>query len=150
MNFIEPNLESILPYLEKLSPETRPQWGSMSAQRMVEHLTDTLRIATGENPQETVIPQEKVERMQAFLESEKPMAQNIEVPFAAKETPLRNDELELAIDEFADAWLQFEELYEKNPDLKTPHPFYGPLSYEQWQKLNAKHLTHHFTQFGLL
>ncbi len=150
MEFIEANLENILPYFEKLSPESKPLWGSMSAQRMVEHLTDTLKIATGENPQKLEIPADRIERMQAFLESDKPMAQNIEVPFAKKDTGLRHEELELAVDEFVDTWLHFEELYEQNPELKELHPFYGQLSYEQWQRLNSKHLTHHFTQFGLL
>ncbi|MCE3297094.1 MAG: hypothetical protein K0R65_2808 [Crocinitomicaceae bacterium] len=150
MEFIEPNLENILPYLEKLTPETKALWGSMSAQRMVEHLTDTLRIATGENPQKMEIPEDRIERMLGFLDSDKPMAQNIEVPFATTDMELRHEELELAVDEFVDAWLHFEELYEENPDHKEAHPYYGPLNYDQWQRLNSKHLTHHFTQFGLI
>ncbi|TSJ46709.1 DUF1569 domain-containing protein [Fluviicola chungangensis] len=148
--FIETDLESVLSHLNKLTPEKQPAWGKMSAQRMVEHLTDTLRIATGENPQELIIPEEKVERMVAFLYSDKPMAQNMEVPFAKEGTPLRNEELELAIDEFVDVYLEFQELFAQNPELKTVHAYYGPLDYEQWNLLNKKHLTHHFTQFGIL
>ena len=148
--FIETDLETVLTHLNKLTPDTKPAWGKMSAQRMVEHLTDTLRIATGENPQELLIPEEKVERMVAFLYNDKPMAQNMEVPFAKEGTPLRNEELELAVDEFVDAYLEFQELFAQNPDLKTTHGFYGPLTYDQWDLLNKKHLTHHFTQFGIL
>jgi hypothetical protein len=47
-------------------------------------------------------------------------------------------------------YLHFEELFENNPDLKTLHPYYGLLNAEGWQKLNHKHFTHHFTQFGLI
>lgn len=148
--FIETDLESVLSHLNKLTAETKPSWGKMSAQRMVEHLTDTLRIATGENPQELIIPEDKVERMVAFLYTDKPMAQNMEVPFAKEGTPLRNEELELAIDEFVDVYLEFQELFAQNPELKTVHAYYGPLNYEQWDLLNKKHLTHHFTQFGIL
>ncbi|WP_343748352.1 DUF1569 domain-containing protein [Fluviicola sp.] len=148
--FIETDLESVLAHLNKLTPETTPEWGKMSAQRMVEHLTDTIRIATGEAPQELIIPEDKIERMVAFLYSDKPMARNIEVPFAKADTPLRNEELELAVDEFVEAYLEFQELFAANPDLKTVHAFYGPLNYEQWDLLNKKHLTHHFTQFGIL
>lgn len=137
-------------HLNKLTPDAKPAWGKMSAQRMVEHLTDTIRIATGENPQELLIPEEKIERMVAFLYNDKPMAQNMEVPFAKEGTPLRNEELELAIDEFVDVYLEFQELFAQNPELKTTHAFYGPLAYEQWDLLNKKHLTHHFTQFGIL
>ncbi len=150
MNFIEPNLETILPILEKLTQDKKPLWGKMSAQRMVEHLTDTLKIATGEGPQELVIEEDKITRMLAFLDSDKEMAQNITVPFADENEVLRHEEIELAIDEFIETFLYFEEIYEINSELTEIHPFYGPLNFEQWQKLNAKHLTHHFKQFELL
>ncbi len=148
--FIETDLETVLSHLNKLTADKKPAWGKMSAQRMVEHLTDTLRIATGENPQELLIPEDKVERMVAFLYTDKPMAQNMEVPFAKDGTPLRHEELELAIDEFVDVYLEFQELFAQNPDLKMTHAYYGPLNYEQWDLLNKKHLTHHFTQFGIM
>jgi len=148
--FIDTNLETLIPFFNKLKAETVPLWGSMSAQRMVEHLTDTLRIATGENPQKMEIPEEKIDRMVAFLDSEKPMARNMVVPFAPADAPLRHQEIELAIDEYIETWLDLEALYSINPDLRNPHPYYGPLSYEQWKRLNAKHLTHHFIQFGLI
>jgi len=150
--FIESDLETLLTYLDRLTPETKPKWGQMSAQRMVEHLTDTLRIATGKNEQPLEIPEEKIERMQEFLNSDKPMAQNISVPFAtpAMNEKLRNEELELAIDELVEEWLFFEELFETNEGRTSIHPYYGPLNFEQWLRLSQKHHTHHFTQFGLL
>ena len=150
MALVDISLESILPFLEKLDAQQVPQWGSMSAQRMVEHLTDTLWIACGKNPQALLVPEEKLPAMLAFLDSEKPMAKNIQVPFALAETSLRNEELELAIDEYVDAWLAFEECYESTPGLTNVHAYYGPLNEEGWRKLHAKHLTHHFKQFGLI
>lgn len=150
--FIDTDLESILTYLDRLTPDTKPQWGQMGAQRMVEHLTDALQMATGKNPQPLEIPEDKIERMLGFLASDKPMAQNIAVPFATPEmnARLRHDELELAIDEFVEEWLYFEELFESEPGRTAIHPFYGPLNYEQWVRLLQKHLSHHFTQFGLV
>lgn len=150
--FISPDLETVITYLDKLSPEAKPLWGSMSAQRMVEHLTDSLRIATGKNPQPLLIPEERIERMLAFLDSDKPMARDIAVPFATPEmnAQLRNEELELAIDELVEEWLEYEELYASDEKHTEVHPYYGPLNYEQWERLNQKHLTHHFEQFGLL
>lgn len=150
--FISPDLETVINHLDRLTLDTQPQWGSMSAQRMVEHLTDSLRIATGKNPQPLLIPEDKIERMLAFLESDKPMAHDIAVPFATPEmnTQLRNEELELAIDEFVEEWLEFEELYAAEENHSEVHPYYGPLNYDQWMRLHQKHLTHHFEQFGLL
>ena len=148
--FIEPNIESILATLAKLTSEKKPAWGEMSAQRMVEHLTDSVQVSTGKNQLELLIPEEKIEKMQAFLASDKGMAKNIEVPFAKKDTPVRNEELELAIDELVDEWLAFEEYYEENPSATQLHPFYGQLNFEQWKQLHAKHFTHHFQQFELI
>lgn len=144
------NIENILKTLDKLTPATKPAWGEMNAQRMVEHLTDTLRIATGKNPQEIAIPPDKIDKMQGFLVSDKPMARNIEVPFAGKNVVLRNEELPLAIDEFVDEYLLFEDIFESNVNHTSTHPFYGALNYHQWLLLNDKHLNHHFEQFGLI
>ncbi len=144
------NLETTIETLMKLKPNTKPQWGSMSAQRMVEHLTDTIRIATGKIPQPLLIPEDKIEKMQGFLETDKPMARNIEVPFAPKNAALRNEDNELAIDELVEEWILFEDLYNTNPGLRANHSFYGELNFQQWRKLNDKHLNHHYEQFGLI
>jgi len=148
--FVAAELETILAHLNRLSPDAKPLWGSMSAQRMVEHLTDMVRIATGKNPQVLQIPEDKIERMVLFLDSEKPMAQNVSVSFATPEMKLRNEELELAIDEFVDEWLHFEEVFESAENHTALHPFYGELNYAQWKRLSEKHHTHHFMQFGLV
>ena len=47
--FAEINRETIETYLDKLSEETKPVWGTISPQHMVEHLEYSLRIASGEN-----------------------------------------------------------------------------------------------------
>lgn len=148
--FIENDLGIFLQKLDTLQEETKPNWGSMHPQRMVEHLTDTLKIAVGENKQALVIPEDKLPGMLRFLDSEKEMMKNIEVPFAKKDTPLRNEELALAIDEFTDAYLNYLEYYEINPNQTQVHAYYGSLNFDQWNRLNRKHITHHFKQFGLI
>lgn len=150
MSFIETDITVIIPLMDELSPDAKPLWGGMSAQRMIEHLSDTIRIATGKDQFPLEIPEVKIERMQAFLESDKPMGRNIEVSFAGKDTELRNEEIELAIDEFLLEWIDFENFFIENPGATTLHPYYGHLNYEQWLLLHQKHLTHHFEQFGLL
>lgn len=150
MQFIESNLEEILNITSKLTSETKPLWGSMNAQRMIEHLSDSLRMASGKEIFDLVTPDDKLDRMLAFLDSDKPMAKNIEVNFAGKDVTLRNEELELAIDELVDEWLYFEGIFEEQPTLRTIHPYYGSLSYNEWLKVHKKHLTHHFQQFGLI
>jgi hypothetical protein len=150
MNFIEPTLETILVHLEKIETTTQPLWGSMSSQRMVEHLSDSLKMAVGQNVYPLAIPEERIARMKEFLHSEKQMAKNIEVPFAKKDEKLRCDDLELAIDELAENWVEFEEYFSENGQATNIHPYYGDLNFEEWKRLHAKHFTHHLQQFGLM
>ena len=116
---------------------------------MVEHLTEMVNVSNGKIELTLEIPEDRIEKMQQFLDSEKPMAKNIEVAFAPKNAPLKNEELELAIDELVEEWLNFEEYFEENPEKTVLHAFYGQLSYDQWLKLHSKHFTHHFEQFGI-
>jgi len=147
--FIEPNIEVVLSLLSKLDTNAKPLWGNMSAQRMVEHLADALKVSNGKLKVEMVISEDKLDRMVAFLMSDKPMAKNIEVSFAGKDVPLRHDEIELAIDEVVEEWIDFEELFASQDGLKISHPYYGPLDFQQWMRLHAKHFTHHLEQFGI-
>jgi hypothetical protein len=150
MGFVELEITEILQLLDNLKPDTAPQWGAMSAQRMVEHLTDTIKIASGKTKHPLEVPEDKIEKMQAFLNSDKPMARNIEVPFAKKDEEIRNEEIELAIDEFLLEWIDFEEHFAEDSNRTEQHPYYGDLNYEQWCRLHSKHITHHFEQFGLI
>ena len=149
MYFIEPNLESILSYLDKLDSSSTPEWGNMTAQRMVEHLSDSLNMAMGNGNFELAISEEKLPSMLGFLWSEKPMAKNIQVHFAPENYTLRNETMELAIDEFCELWIDFETTYEESPENTALHPYYGSLDYKGWLRLHAKHFTHHFQQFNL-
>jgi len=107
-------------------------------------------MSCGVGNHELLIPEEKIKGMQAFLISDKEMPQNIQVPFAKENTPLRNTDIELAIDEFTMAWVDFEEMYSQDQKKTALHPYYGNLNYEQWLLLHSKHFTHHFSQFGLM
>lgn len=147
--FVKSSLEDLLPLLNKLQEDVQPSWGTLTPQGMVEHLTDTLKIASGEIKQKLLIPEEKVESMQRFLETDKEMVKNIEVPFAPKDRTLRNENISDAIDEFVEQWIAFEEHFEDQNTTEL-HAFYGELNFDQWKKLNSKHLTHHFKQFHLI
>ena len=150
MNFIDLDIEYVIQQLDQLQSDHHPQWGDMSAQRMVEHLSESVQISTGKLAFPLEIPEEKIARMQDFLRTDKPMLRNVEVPFAAKDTPLRNEEIALAIDELVMELIDFEDYYSENASRTALHPYYGELNYELWVLLHRKHFTHHFEQFNLI
>ena len=150
MNFIPWDLSYILKTLELLQPESRPIWGNFSAQQMVEHLCDGLKMSMGKISFPMEVPEEKSQRMKSFLFNDQPFAHNIPVGFVRQNEPLTQAELALAIDEFIHEFLAFNEYYEANPTRQHTHPFFGSLNQEAWILLHRKHITHHFEQFGLL
>ena len=150
MKFVQADLCAFLEILENLDEKKSASWGKMTPQRMIEHLSDCIYMSCGIGNHELLIPEEKIKGMQAFLISDKEMPQNIQVPFAKENTPLRNTDIELALDEFTMAWVDFEEIYSEDSKKTALHPYYGNLNYEQWLLLHSKHFTHHFTQFGLM
>ena len=140
----------MLAVLNGLTPNQKPLWGKMNAQEMVEHLSDMLMMSRGTGNFTIDVDAETIARRQQFLSSDKVMAKNIAVPFTKEIIELRHDELELALDEFAEEWINFTEYYENNPSASVIHPYYGNLDFNLWLKMHDKHFTHHFKQFGLI
>jgi len=140
----------MLAVLNGLTPNQKPLWGKMKAQEMVEHLSDMLMMSRGTGNFTIDVDAETIARRQQFLSSDKEMAKNIAVPFTKDIIELRHDELELALDEFAEEWINFTEYYENNPNTSVIHPYYGDLDFNLWLKMHDKHFTHHFKQFGLI
>jgi len=140
----------MLSILNRLSSSKTPLWGKMNAQEMVEHLSDMLMISRGTGNFTIDVDAETIARRQQFLSSDKEMAKNIAVPFTKEIIELRHDELELALDEFAEEWINFTEYYENNPSASVIHPYYGDLDFNLWLKMHDKHFMHHFKQFGLI
>ena len=143
-------LETMLGILNRLSSSKTPLWGKMNAQEMVEHLSDMLMMSRGIGNFTIDVDAETIARRQQFLLSDKEMAKNIAVPFTKDIIELRHDELELALDEFTEEWMNFTEYYENNPSASVIHPYYGDLDFNLWLKMHDKHFMHHFKQFELI
>ncbi len=143
-------LVTMLDALDRLTISKKPLWGKMTAQEMVEHLSDLLIMSRGLNNFTPNENDETFARRQQFLYSDKEMARNIAIPFRKDIIELRHNELALSIDEFTIEWLNFIEYYEENPGATETHPYYGELDFEKWGKLHVKHFMHHFQQFELI
>lgn len=150
MKLIDSNLENVLSYLDRLDASKKPLWGTMTAQQMVEHLTHTLEVAMGNATYDLLIKEEQYEAMRKFILSDKPLPRDFQAVFAPANPPLKFEEIELAVDDYCEKWLDLELFFGENPEIETIHPHFGPLNFELWTRLHEKHLTHHLTQFGLI
>lgn len=149
---MHPTIQILNQYIEELSKleaKHPPVWGSMSAQRMVEHLTDSLRLSFRPHEFPQVISDNHVEKAQQFLSSDHPMPKNVQVEFATPDMPLRHLSIDQAVKELHGEWEQFNHHFKNHPTVRTLHPNFGHLNYAQWLQLHQKHFTHHLLQFGL-
>lgn len=144
-------LDNLISKIDNLKADTEPQWGKMTAQHMVEHLSATLWISAGKVKVKCFTPENRLSAMQAFLESDKPMPRNFVSPAVGDDVPpLRFKTFEEAVKEFKSAYAAFQAYFKENPDVLVTNPAFGNLSFSQWKTFHSKHMTHHFTQFGLV
>lgn len=140
-----------VPLLKQISSDTLPAWGKMTLQQMIEHFSDSVRIASGKLEQtEIVTPAPNVPKMQEFLASDKPFKENTRNPLLPEvPAPVRNKSIDLAIAELQQELNYFFMVFEKNPHQLTRNSLFGDLNYQQNVQLLYKHAQHHLRQFGV-
>lgn len=151
--FAEMTDASIDVCLSKLTEDSKPIWGSMTPQQMVEHLEYTYRIAAGEVQDFDVATPEKVlEKVAATLwdYSKMPRAYNFPLYEAGIQPALKHENLAFAKAELLKARKAYLDFYKKNPKATTKNAVFGTLNKYEWYLMERKHLNHHFEQFNLL
>jgi oxepin-CoA hydrolase/3-oxo-5,6-dehydrosuberyl-CoA semialdehyde dehydrogenase len=151
--FIEMTESKIDECLLKLNENTKPKWGSMSAQQMIEHLEYTYKIASGEIQDfEVATPEKILDKVYNTLYNYDKMPREFDFPLAdkAKINALRHQDLETAKIKLKESRTNYLNFFKENPESKTKNVVFGELNKYEWYLLERKHLNHHFEQFGLL
>ncbi len=136
--------------LRQIDADTPQKWGLMNVQQMIEHMSYSMRIASGRLPVEIVTADEYMPRMQAFLESEKPFRENTPnalLPNNPQE--VTQPDKEAAIVELQQEIDYFFSVYEQDKAKSLKNPFFGVLDFEHQIQLLHKHSLHHLRQFGV-
>lgn len=151
--FVEMTDEKIASCLADLSEDTKPQWGIMTPQHMVEHLEQTYKIASGEIQDfEVATPEKYLEKTFESLYNYKKFPQNTNFPLLEKDTldTLQHPDLEIAKQKLLEAREAYTRYFKNNPDATLKNIVFGDLNRYEWYLLERKHLNHHFEQFDLL
>jgi len=137
--------------LKQIPSDTKPQWGKMTLQQMIEHFSDSVRIASGKTVHtDFVFPPEQLQKLRAFAMSEKPFKENTVNPLLPEApAPVKNISVEEAMDELQKEIKYFFSVFEENNLQVTRNPFYGDLNYQENVHLLHKHALHHLRQFGV-
>tara|TARA_R110002020_G_scaffold436289_4_gene646497 strand:+ start:689 stop:1135 length:447 start_codon:yes stop_codon:yes gene_type:complete len=138
--------------LKRLNEDTPAQFGIMTPQHMVEHLTITVKIAYNRIMIPDFEPSEKQKvQKRALLDTEIPFPKGVKAPGlnAGDLMPLRSQNLDDAKQQLLDSIIAYNTFFESSPDFTTVHPRFGKLNYSEWEKFHPKHFEHHFKQFGI-
>ena len=151
--FVELPTRKIESCLAKLTLESKPAWGIMTPQHMVEHLEYTYKIASGELQDFDIsTPEKYLEKIQDSLYNYEKFPANSNFPHLKKDTlgSLIHPDLETAITKFLQQRDRYLDFFTQNPDAVLKNLVFGELNKYQWYLLERKHLNHHFEQFNLL
>lgn len=139
--------EEITNRLNELNPAAARQWGKMTVSQMLAHCSNGIEMARGTiTPRRTLMGKVVGPLFRSIYSNEKPFS---------KEGPT-SDELRVTdACDFEKEKKRLKELIDlfssDGPEkvTKHPHPFFGPLTSQEWGTGMYKHLDHHFRQFNV-
>ncbi|MGN8648092.1 DUF1569 domain-containing protein [Gracilibacillus sp. HCP3S3_G5_1] len=145
--FNQLHAEETLNRIDKLSANSKPQWGEMDVAQMLAHCSSFQDIAMGNAfPERGWLGILIGKFAKPIFYNDKPLPQSMStIPtiliVEEKEFETEKEKLKQKIITFQN----------NGPQECTthPHPFFGKLTPDQWGKGIYKHLDHHLKQFGV-
>jgi len=142
--------EQYIPLIKKLKGNEKGNWGVLSAQGMIEHMSESIANASMRIVHALHTPPELVERYKSFALSDKEFKPGTKNALMTDEAPaLRHSSIDNAIKELEEEIKEFLAFYEHKPESIVLNPFFGDLNYSEWLHLLHKHAVHHLKQFNL-
>jgi len=145
------DLNKFIKLIKNLTPDTKPLWGIMSTQHMIEHLILAVQQSNGKLTVECFNSSEKLPMLKRYLMSNRPLPQGFVNPYIGEGLlPLIFSNLEEAITELEKEVNDYYDFFDENPDAKLTNVTFGELEKDEWIIFHEKHFTHHFKQFELV
>jgi hypothetical protein len=138
--------ESFIARINKLTPLTPALWGKMNVAQMLAHCQVPIQVAVGDIITKGGLIALLFGRMaKKKLVNDQPFERNLPTMKEAKIADVRDFEKEKA------ELIVLVKKFENGPLvlINGPHPFFGPLTVDEWSTLQTKHLDHHLRQFGV-
>ncbi len=151
--FVEMNDEKIAECLNKLNENSKPSWGILTPQHLLEHLEHGYKIMSG------VIQDFEIATPEKILEKVHHSLYNYDkFPMGTKFPTMKKDELEDIIHpdfetakaKFFEARENYKTFFKENPEAILKNMVFGELNKYESYLLERKHLNHHFEQFEIL
>lgn len=151
--FVEMNDEKIAECLNKLSENSKPKWGILTPQHLLEHLEQGYKIMSGQIQDfEIATPENILEKVHHSLYNFDKFPKEKPYP-TMKIGELENlihPDFETAKAKFLEAREQYKTFFKENPEAILKNMVFGELNKYESYLLERKHLNHHFKQFNIL
>ncbi|MBO6607977.1 phenylacetic acid degradation bifunctional protein PaaZ [Psychroserpens sp.] len=151
--FVDIDRNSLESYLNKLSEDSKPLWGNMTPQHMLEHLEYSTRISSGEIQDiEIATPEKILEKVHATIYNYDKMPRNFGAPERLEKEleQLKHENLDTAKQKLLEAFDNYVAYFKAHPEGTLKNIVFGDLNRYEWNLFHRKHYNHHFEQFGLL
>jgi hypothetical protein len=136
--------QEIIDRINKLTPDSKPQWGKMSVAQMLAHNILPMELAL-QNPKPPRAFMGKLfgGMVKKKILSPEPFRKN---GFTPKEFRIDSpQDFNSKKEKILDAINRFQ----RGAITDMVHPFFGHMTEDQWGELQYKHLDHHLQQFGV-
>ena len=137
--------DAIITRINSLSPESKALWGKMTVDQMCKHCNAVIQIGFGKQTLKTNF----LLRILGKLLKNKAFNNDF-----GKNSPTSKElkfegtyDFEISRKEFAESFNQFAQGTEVIKVMD--HPFWGKMTYDDWDKLMWRHTDHHLRQFGV-
>ena len=143
--FSQSDRQALLERLVRITPESRAEWGTMNAPKMLAHIGDQLRVALGDidtrprpGPMNWPILRHLIIYVMPWPKGK---AKAPREAFTTSPTTWDRDveQFRALVERFVQRGVAAD---------WSPHPLFGPLSGRDWGVLTHRHLDHHLRQFG--
>lgn len=145
-NLFDPAIkQNILDRINKLTADSKAQWGKMNVAQMLAHCQMPIGVAEGTHQlKRTLFGRIVGPMVKSMLYNDKPFKRNLPTDpsfiMHGEEKVFETEKQKLLT-----MIINFSEVNMIN----ETHPFFGKLSKEQWSRGMYKHLDHHLQQFGV-
>lgn len=146
--FLKENCDQFINRINKLEPNTQPLWGKMSVDQMLAHCNVTYEMVYDDIHQKPNVFMRFI--LKSFVKNkvvdESPYPKNSRT---APQFIIKGDRnFDLEKNRLISYIVKTQELGENEFEGKESLSF-GKLTSKEWNNMFAKHLDHHFTQFGV-
>lgn len=142
--FDERHRHGLLARIDRVTADSRPQWGKMNAEMMLAHLVASMRMAAGELPTKSKKLFIRFFPLRELLVYWLPWPKG--VPTAEELLPSDRGTVE---DNKRELARLIRTVGESTSTTWPTHPAFGNLGRRGWGVLTWRHLDHHLRQFGV-